>query len=1096
MAVLGRLLVSSAERLDLADFLSIDSFSQGDFKYLMKSFVGSDRPYILAGFDIINPDTAIGTASVSIRVADSVVYSPESLAGPFFHGLEEGNALSAPLVPQLKVNNTNFVYLTLTTTDKAQDTRSFWDPDKEAGAGGEFTQDVNTQTALVASINVSVSSFPANTIPIAKIVVGSSFISSIEDARDMMFRLGSGGLNPDPLNTYNFRSLPDAAHARLEPNTLMSSALDSNPFQGGDKNILTLKEWMDVVMTRIKELGGTTYWYEDTSTFSVVNMFNDILATSIKSKGIWQSSTATAGKLTWTEDIKVQSVSSSRDIMIRDGNKTLTNDQTMYITQVRDAAINTGSVPVTWTNAANYVNGTLGSLENLTKGDWIKKADDPDNYYLRVEEFYLAASLGGGVAVASTALSIKLSAVYAGTSEDKEGVYNKGVYLASEVATADRDDPALVAGGGDLYWLAMRSDTAMTISDLTSTTLSVAISNHDGITAKCTSAAHSLIDGQRITVAGSTNFDGTYAVEVEDANTFYITITGGPYADEAGQSAYYGTVTTATTSTVDGLLLESANHEFNIDQDIIISGTTNWNATYDVFPTGNTTFTIPVGSAIANETAGTGTAVTIYVRTDHGPTRLDQGSDKQIGVIDTENLMSFVGMDNMTQLYPTWHTTPDYNTIDGFVNYNALEDDNMTERVSKLTAMMADKAQDKVIKINPSQLETITNTTNAAAQEITFGPTPSGTPRLDIVLPSSDANGSVVLTGTLSLNANQSAYIIIDRNTTFSVANLAAVTIADTDSVPLQENTLVLATRLSGTDVWMWDEFHTPVGTTIIPEFLSTVVKQNNTLKLVEGGTWSFTSSTGNIAFTVDAYIQVPGLSNVRNTIQQSVQSPITLADGEVASVEVNRTAGGASNLIVSATAIASLIPTEDTVVIARRIGAKVIIGSSFELLDGQSMTLDQTSSDQTLTYIGATDTSDSDPNYTSSSLGSLVLPNFNTVNGDGLTKRLAEVTAMLADNKQDLNILLNPGTIAWDGSNVDITNAQLSVPGTTVGAAPVSINNVVSQALADNEAIYVVVHRTNGAALTVAIDTLENLNPSQQRLILVRRLGTDIYVG
>ena len=40
MAVLGRLLVSSAERLDLPDFLSVDSFTQGDFKYLMQSFVG------------------------------------------------------------------------------------------------------------------------------------------------------------------------------------------------------------------------------------------------------------------------------------------------------------------------------------------------------------------------------------------------------------------------------------------------------------------------------------------------------------------------------------------------------------------------------------------------------------------------------------------------------------------------------------------------------------------------------------------------------------------------------------------------------------------------------------------------------------------------------------------------------------------------------------------------------------------------------------------------------------------------------------------------------------------------------------------------
>ena len=189
MAVLGRLLVSSAERLDLPDFLSIDSFTQGDIKYLMKSFVGDDMPYILTGFDVINPGSAIGTQNISIRVADSVVYYPGSLAGPFFHGLEEGNIQAAPLVPELRKNATNYVYLTLTTTEAAKDTRAFWDPDKEGGTGGEFTQDVNTQSVLSTEVNVSVSAFPENTVPVCKVVVGPNFIVSIEDARDLMYRL-------------------------------------------------------------------------------------------------------------------------------------------------------------------------------------------------------------------------------------------------------------------------------------------------------------------------------------------------------------------------------------------------------------------------------------------------------------------------------------------------------------------------------------------------------------------------------------------------------------------------------------------------------------------------------------------------------------------------------------------------------------------------------------------------------------------------------------------------------------------------------------------------------------------------------------------
>ena len=45
MAVLGRLLLSSAERLDLPDLLSIDSYTAGDFKFLLK---GLTNPFILA----------------------------------------------------------------------------------------------------------------------------------------------------------------------------------------------------------------------------------------------------------------------------------------------------------------------------------------------------------------------------------------------------------------------------------------------------------------------------------------------------------------------------------------------------------------------------------------------------------------------------------------------------------------------------------------------------------------------------------------------------------------------------------------------------------------------------------------------------------------------------------------------------------------------------------------------------------------------------------------------------------------------------------------------------------------------------------------
>lgn len=818
MAVLGRLLVSSAERLDLPDVLAIDSYTQGDFKYLLKSFVGNTKPYILKGFDVIDPQSAMGTQNISIRVAESVTYYPGSLAGPFFFGLEEGNIQAAPLVPELRKNSTNFVYLTLSTTEVAKDTRAFWDPDANNGNGGEFTQDVNTQTLLSVSVNVSVSSFPENTVPVCKVVVGSNFIESIEDARDMMFRLGTGGLAPDPLSKYAFRESPTAAYARKETNTKITTALDPNPFFGGDKNIQSLKEWMDVVMTKLTELGGTTYWYEDTSTYSLVNIFKDTLGSSIKSKGTWSASDVTPGIVSWSEDMTIQSTTDKRDIIIRAGSKTLTNNQVIYLNRTRDALINTGSVSVNFINGAAYINGSLGAFENLSKGDWIKKSDDADYYHVRVEEFYAGLNQGGGVTSPSNALSIKINTSYTGVTALKQAVYSKGVYLASEVSVDDRDAAAISLAGGNFYWLAMRSDTVMSVASIVTTNLTGDIENHDGTKARVTSVAHSLQDGQRVTFSGTTNFNGTYAIEVEDANVFYIYKDNGPFADELAAVCHYATVTTQASSTVNGLQLESANHGFKTDQKIVLSGTSNYNGDFQLFTTGITTFTIPVSAAIASETAGSATATYVYVRTDIGPTKLERGESKGVGEVGTENLASFIGMDNDAQTHPNYHVSPSYNTLDGYVDYNTISSDSLAQRASKLTAMMANKAQDKTITYKLTDVQAISNTLNGLYRDISFTSKINGTASLKVIQPSSNYAVDITLAGTLSLAVNQVAYITLDRNASTSIANISLISIANTKDLMVDENIFIFAIRSSDTEIVLWDGTPVRLYSTIISD--------------------------------------------------------------------------------------------------------------------------------------------------------------------------------------------------------------------------------------------------------------------------------------
>jgi hypothetical protein len=1017
VAVLGRTLFASSERVDLPDLLSIDSFTIGDFKYLIKSLVGDDKPYILRGFEVLEPASAIGSQNISIKVADSVVYYPGSNAGPFYYGLPEGNESSQPLIPELRVNATNFVYLTFTTSDTAQDNRAFWDPDKNGGVGGEFNQNINTESVISMEVGVSVASFPENTIPVCKVVVGPSVISSIEDCRDLMFRLGSGGSTPDPFATFNFPSDPEAAYARLEPSTLMSNSADPDPFQGGDKNIHTLKEWMDVAMTKFQELGGTKYWYEDAGV-SLADIMADSIGSTFKSKGTWTHDATTPGDITWSEDIVQKSVTDPREVIIRAASKSLDDEQVLYIDRIRDVDINTGPTAVDWTNAAVYVDGAVGSFENLAKGDWIKKKSDPAYYYLRVEEFYADVGAAGGATSAALAQSIRLSAAYAGTTETQYGMYTQGVYEAADVVVADRDDPALIAAGGDLLWLGMRSDTIMEVLSIATTTLACAITEADGTTAKITSAAHGLSDGERVTITGSgLGYNGTHVVEVEDANTFYITtaITG----DES-VSARYALVTTTARDNSYSLTLESANHGFSTNDKIVIDGTGlgyDSATPYSIAVRSATTFTIPVGSAIGAASAGTATLAKINTRTELGMANVIQGEVVSFGEIDTVNIQSFIGMNSVNETSPSYAVSPSYNTLDGQANYNGTTTDSLTQRVSKLTAMMADKAQDKTIQCLPSGYERIQNLTSAGDQLITFTALLGGTPRLDIILPTSDNNGYITLSGTLTLAANEVAYYEIDRNAAFNTV-MSSLTVVDIEDLPLGENIFVFAYRLSTNDIWLWD------GRRIAGSAVSVInvthleqqriTNQDRSLFLVGGGTWS---RAGNlISWSDTAYIRVPDSVDTWCTIPAG-NATLATADA-IAYVTIQRQTYGAPLAVNTATQTTVLVTDNDLVIIAHKDpNGDIIINGDMALMDGESRQLRAGLSEETKTLLGdGIDEATSDPAYSGRGAALRMIED-----DEGFADAIANIDAEVDKWFGQLQLEAHPS----DGKRVVVTGAE-----------------------------------------------------------------------
>jgi len=113
---------------------------------------------------------------------------------------------------------------------------------------------------------------------------------------------------------------------------------------------------------------------------------------------------------------------------------------------------------------------------------------------------------------------------------------------------------------------------------------------------------------------------------------------------------------------------------------------------------------------------------------------------------------------------------------------------------------------------------------------------------------------------------------------------------------------------------------------------------QDRNISLKKGGDWLWTLAGPQITFTADAFIQIPGLNLDRNRILLA-QSPITLAnDGDVAFVDIVRTAGAANNLTVTVAAINTLALNENRFIRAARVGSKVILAHETLLNDGKAV--------------------------------------------------------------------------------------------------------------------------------------------------------------
>ncbi len=286
MAVQRRVNWISQQRVDVPDMRAVESAVSNDFDQLIQSFVtNTAQGYILRGFEI-SMTGAVGGAASSLQLLvdpGAVMHIAASQSGtvlmvpsgtpPQQLNAATNTSVSGAFAP----NALNYVGLDYTRfidpTTSAQ--VYIWDPTTNA----ETTKTAPRAQVLEYSLSISTTTWAANILPIAIVLTDAgNNVVAITDCRWLLFRLGTGGANPDPFHRYPWTA---QSEGRTE-NPSTSSNNGVSPFEGGDKMLFSLKDWMDAVMTSLLEINGGTYWYSgggSSSPGSIAKLREDVANT-------------------------------------------------------------------------------------------------------------------------------------------------------------------------------------------------------------------------------------------------------------------------------------------------------------------------------------------------------------------------------------------------------------------------------------------------------------------------------------------------------------------------------------------------------------------------------------------------------------------------------------------------------------------------------------------------------------------------------------------------------------------------------------------------------------------------------------------------
>ena len=445
------------QRVDVPHLRSIESAVRNDFDELFSSLVmGENSSYVVRGFEI-GMAGAIGSSASSLQLIvanSSFLHGASNESGTFF---EVGAG-----TPNETLNST--------TNDRIDGS---FTPSTLNYIGLEFTREIDNSTAgLIYLWNPSTKSEITKTLPLAitldyKVVVTSSIWASnvmplaivetdgsnnairVEDRRPMLLRLGAAGSStPDPFHNYPWTEGRDE--------NPFSSTSATSPFEGGDKQLLHLKDWMDATMSSIKEIKGTPYWYSDNTVGgSIIKLRGDLAHTQMTGSGIFTHAESTAGQINWSSDVFLNFIGSRLKYKLSANAATtdiiLSDNQVSWIKIVRDQDIAPNLIFINGSVIVESV-GSVSWTSDVLPGDFIKVKLENDTKYYEIDTI-------------PNAYTVNLTEIYSEPTDYPAGTqatYAYGFYETNVAPSTDRhikvDDRKDVPLNEDTYWLFFRTD--------------------------------------------------------------------------------------------------------------------------------------------------------------------------------------------------------------------------------------------------------------------------------------------------------------------------------------------------------------------------------------------------------------------------------------------------------------------------------------------------------------------------------------------------------------------------------------------------------------------------------------------------------------